>query len=51
MKKLTNKQIQLLGSIFVQYCEECDSSAQAAKQVDALWAAILELNKIKEKAE
>jgi hypothetical protein len=49
MKKLTNKQIQLLGSIFVQYCEECDSSAQAAKQVDALWAAILELNRLSEK--
>jgi hypothetical protein len=51
MKKLTNKQIALLGTVFVQYCEECDSSPQAAKQIDALWAAILELNRIKEIAE
>jgi hypothetical protein len=51
MKKLTNKQISLLGTILLTYCEDCDSSAQTAKQVDALWAAILELNRIKEIAE
>jgi hypothetical protein len=48
MKKLTNKQIALLGTILLTYCEDCDSSPQAAKQIDALWAAILELNKCNE---
>jgi hypothetical protein len=49
MKKLTNKQISLLGTILMQYCEDCDSSPQVAKQIDALWAAILELNRLSEK--
>jgi hypothetical protein len=47
MKKLTEKQLDLLYDILTQYCEDCDSSAQAAKQVNALWAAIRRLNEAK----
>lgn len=37
---LTKNQLALLSEIFMQYCEECDSSKTTGKLVDAIWEKI-----------
>ena len=44
MYELTKKQLTLVNNIFMQYCEDCDSSEDTKRIVDDIWAKIMLMN-------